>query len=212
MDPIQRLRDVKLVVIDGNGIYRIFKPAHENEAGYEFNFMGWSSESPESNMTIQLSDRRGLLYFENGLWIFRVWDYTPGPGPEDFAFGYEDLGRAVDAALNFYEGEPTPVGDWLVPLHRHPYLEIDAVQHCVSLAKLIPENAFDDLKKEHSAGFPAENNAKSSADWVILERPQAMMRLQFIECSHRMDARRTLFLRRDASEAYVVTPDDGTSA
>src|SRR3982751_1166845 len=105
MNPIQRLRDVKLVVIGGNGIYRIFKPAHENEAGDEFNFMGWSSESPEVNTTIRLSDRRGLLYFENNLWIFRVWDATPGPGPDDFAYGYEDLDRAVDAVLDYYFGE-----------------------------------------------------------------------------------------------------------
>ncbi|MBI1257647.1 MAG: hypothetical protein GC204_09265 [Chloroflexi bacterium] len=210
MDPIQRLRDVKLVVIGGNGIYRIFKPAPDSEVGYEFNFIGWSSDSPEVNSTIKLSDRRGLLYFENNLWVFRVWDATPGPGPEDFAYGYQDLDRVVDAVVNFYEGEPTSIGDWLVPLHRHPYLEIEAVRHSIGLAKVIPENGFNDLKNERTAKFHAENNAKLSTQWLILDRPQAIMRLQFIECRHVTDAKRTLFLRRDAGEAYLVTADEAT--
>jgi hypothetical protein len=211
MNPIQRLQDAKLVVISGNGIYRIFKPVQEHEVGDEFNFIGWSGDSPESNTTIKLSDRRGLLYLENDLWVFRVWDYTPGPGPDDFAYGYQELDHAVNAALNFYQGEPTSIGDWLVPLHRHPYLEIDTVRHMVGAAKTIPENAFGDLKKERLAKFSAENKANSAHGSLTVARPEAMMRLQFIECPSVTDARRTLFLRRDAEEAYVVSRDDETA-
>jgi len=212
MNPIQRLRDAKLVVIAGNGIYRIFKPAQEHEAADEFNFIGWSSDTPEINTTIKLSDRRGLLYFENELWIFRVWDTTPGPGPEDFAYGYQDLDQAVSAVLDFYEGASTPMGTWLVPLNRHPYLDIEAVRHVVGQAKTITQSAFYDLKEDRSAKFAAENPADTSQEWVTLERPRAMMRLQFINCPNRINVRRTLYLRRDAAEAYIVTPDDEPSA
>ena len=212
MNPIQRLRDTELVVISGNGIYRIFKPAHENEAGDDYNFVGWSSDSPEINTTIKLTDRRGLLYFENGLWIFRVWDHVPGPGPDDFAYGYEDLDRAVDAVLDYYQGEPTRIGVWWVPLHRHPYLDIDAVRHCVNEAKRLTVTAFHDLTQDRAAKFAAEDKSNSSGDEVTLARPQAVMRLQFIECPSLTHARRMLHLRRDAEEAYIVTPDDDTSA
>jgi hypothetical protein len=205
MNPIQRLRDVKLVVIGGNGIYRIFKPAHENGAGDEINFMGWSSESPEVNTTIKLSDRRGLLYFENNLWVFRVWDHIPGPGPDDFAYGYQDLNRAVDAALTFYEGEATQIGDWLVPLHRHPYLNVDAVRAVINDAKPIAEAVFNDLNKERSTQIAADDRRGHPGQMQAVT-PQALMRQQFIQCNPLNPAQATLFLRRDAEEAYLLTP------
>ena len=210
MNPIQRLQDVKLIVIGGNGIYRIFKPTHEDGASYEYNFFGWSSDTPEGNTTIKLSDRRGLLYFENNLWVFRVWDFTPGPGPDDFAYGCRDLDRAVDAALNFYQGEPTPIGDWLVPLHRHPYLDLEAVRIVINDAKPIAEAVFNELKKERSAQFTGDDR-RGHLGQMQSVTPQAIMRQQFIQCLPRISANLSLYLRRDAEEAYVVTADKSSS-
>jgi hypothetical protein len=165
---------------------------------------------PEVNTTIRLSDRRGLLYFENNLWIFRVWDHVPGPGPDDFAYGYRDLNRAVDAAFDFYEGKPTPIGDWLVPLHRHPYLNMDAVQVVIHDAKPIAEAVFNDLKQERSAQGTAHDHREHLGQMQAVT-PQALMRLQYIQCNPVNPAQAMLFLRRDAEAAYIVIPDEASS-
>lgn len=43
---------------------------------------------------------------EPGAWLFRVWDYAPGPGPGDFEREYESFDEAVSAVLDYYFGDP----------------------------------------------------------------------------------------------------------
>jgi hypothetical protein len=46
------------------------------------------------------------IYPREGRWIFEVWEYIPGPGPGDFQRFFDTLDEAIDAALDYYFGDP----------------------------------------------------------------------------------------------------------
>lgn len=47
------------------------------------------------------------LYPRDGKWIFRVWEFMPGPGPGDFLEEFVLISDAVNAVLDYYFGDPS---------------------------------------------------------------------------------------------------------
>ena len=74
----------------------------------------------EANITSYLS-------FQNGVWIFEVWNRIPEPNESDFHCIYSTREEAESAVSEFIYGEPTIIDEWIVPFHSHPKLTIEGV-------------------------------------------------------------------------------------
>ena len=56
---------------------------------------------------ILCSPPRSMLVQQENSWVFKVWEWTPGPGPGDFRTSYASISDAVDAILDYYFGDPS---------------------------------------------------------------------------------------------------------
>lgn len=121
------------------------------------------------------------------------WDYIPGPHYDDFWWQYKTQAEAFEAAYNYYFGSPTLIDDWLIPFHSHPELNVGQVK--VAIAKSVITNAKD------FEAAAQERRIRLGNDWVGW--PQAL-KWHFLTCSHQLDYKITLRLRRDMQEAFIV--------
>ena len=71
--------------------------------------------------------RASMLEEGSGGILFTCWEYSPGPGPNDFKVAFKTLDEALLAAWYFYFGEPVGVGEWRVPMHQHPHEQVSYV-------------------------------------------------------------------------------------
>ncbi|MBV6626549.1 MAG: hypothetical protein KI793_27040 [Rivularia sp. (in: Bacteria)] len=47
------------------------------------------------------------LFPKNYKWIFRIWEYMPGPGPGDFEEEFALIDDAIPVILDYYFGNPS---------------------------------------------------------------------------------------------------------
>lgn len=135
------------------------------------------------------------VYEENGLWIFRKWEYIPGPGYDDFEWSYTTLDQAVEAAYSYYFSSPTLIEDWIIPLHSHPELNAEHVTTSISNAGAIKAEDFTAIEKDRRLRFQ---------DGSGLHRWEQALKWHFLTCGHEFDNTITLRLRRDMQEAFIV--------
>ena len=140
------------------------------------------------------------LSFQNGVWIVEVWDCIPGPAESDFHCTYSTREEAENAVKMFLSGEPTLIGGWIVPLHRHPELTVEGVKNTIASAIHVSKETFDGI---------AERRKKRIEHyyWVHGWRKHMWERAyqsQFLAIAHQLDNSVMLQLRRDMQECYIT--------
>ena len=55
------------------------------------------------------------LYPKDGKWMFKIWEFVPGPGPGDFIEEFFSIVTAVDAIIDYYFGNRAKMNppEWL---------------------------------------------------------------------------------------------------
>jgi hypothetical protein len=135
----------------------------------------------------------GHLYPKDGFWVFEVWECVPGPAEDDFRCKFDLLENAVNAAINFFFGEPTIINGWIFPLHRHPEIQADLVEPAIKNAVKINENNFGKIVDEYREIFWEEPS------W------ETALRYKFLKILPLDESDVVLMLRRDLKESYVVS-------
>lgn len=136
------------------------------------------------------------IYFRAGQWGFHKVDHTGGIGPNDIDYPTATLDEAVSVLLNYYFGEPVAVGDWLIPIHKHPEWDLDAVQSAIDQAQQISPDKWIAIQREHKELY------------FQLARPTTFSDLfsyVFVTVSHVHKTDLRLHLRRDLRHAFVVS-------
>jgi hypothetical protein len=108
---IRRLRDAGLVISESEDHerYLMYRPTSvpgNRRVEYEREFL----YGPTLIEIAMLDAPLGSLSYLRGQaqpgWVFRVWEWAPGPGPGDFENLYPTLSAAVEAVLEYYFGDP----------------------------------------------------------------------------------------------------------
>src|SRR5690606_27077267 len=86
---------------------------------------------------------------ERGQWFYRQWRHAPLPGPDDIEFRTGDANTLVDAVVTRYQGALEPMGEWLVPLHRHPEWNPVLVREVVKNAEVVDAHRWDEIRARH---------------------------------------------------------------
>jgi hypothetical protein len=139
------------------------------------------------------------VYLHEGSWRFRHWTGMPGPGPEDFDCEFSTLEAAGKAAVAFYGGRPTPINEWLVPLHRHPAWSEQEVRD--ALARTSVQMSSVEFK------LMARLNVIRTLTRADLYTVQAVWQCTYIPCPHQSDPNLVLQLRRDLKDHYIVVAE-----
>lgn len=126
-------------------------------------------------------------------WDMSRWEYTPGPGPDDFFKTYATEDEVLAAALKYFAGEPTVIDGWLIPLHRYPDLDFDMVQQAIKAATNISDQELKYTVKERW------RKLDESGMWR--DNP---FQLQFLDIPHVTNSEIRLKLRRDSQEAFII--------
>jgi hypothetical protein len=219
MHSLQRLIDAGLTLelcapddpyLDGrfSSLYWIAKPATNPHSTHFFGDREIPIEDAVLNLGYLLPNSRALGHhpfwdwpLQTDAWVVWLWDYLPGPGPTDFVWSCASLNQAMSFVLDFYFGAPTIIGDWLVPLHRHPELMLPNVRDAIVRALPITGAAFQALTDEYRQRQPRSS-------WE--DRPWSkVFQTSFLTIPHQHDPTTTLFLRRDLQEALTVSTQAG---
>ena len=235
---IQRLRDAGLYVFP------------ETNASIQYEIAGTHSERgwfSTDLMAKSIRSQTAVDYWSDEWpWLFRHWEFMPGPGPDDFDCEFPTVEQAVEAVLAFYFGQPRGIEGWICPLHAHPELSEDRVRAALGYAQVITEQQFEAIQAERGAAYmrELEESARPFKEWwravtalraddlagkdslKVLEmicqmeqagtlpprpRPEpwssyeAALRTQFLPIHHEADTSKTLCLRRDLLEGYIVS-------
>lgn len=138
------------------------------------------------------------IQHDGDMWVFSVWDLVPGPGQHDFICRFGDIEDAVAAVLAYEMGGPTLLGPWCIPLHRHPELRLEQVRWALANAVAVSHESFAGIaERRHERIFGNLMFGRDRWEWAIQS--------QFLAIPHISDRSRTLRLRRDAQECYIVT-------
>lgn len=135
--------------------------------------------------------------------LFSCWYYAPGPGKDDFLVTFGELDDALLAVWYFYFGEPVRLGEWHVPIHRHPYWSLGKIAYRIANAIHVTSRQFE-VTAELRRGDLLEFRSSAGGGPLSEDRYATALRSQFIACSSASPSSRTLMLRRDLEEAYVV--------
>jgi hypothetical protein len=189
MDVIRKLTDLGFYVkrSEGRTAYLIFDFRDEG-----------SPEELEADVIVEPPDIKiytGLFFRTLRLSIFRYdesWELylrgpIPGPGADSFSKEYFTNREALDAALNYFTGEPTLVDSWLVPFHKHPELNPDRVHQVIQSAKQVSAAEYETIEEERWSQNPISIQGT------------------FLDIPHQTDPSIILKLRRDEQEAFVVS-------
>jgi hypothetical protein len=174
-----------------------------------------------------------------------MWEYFPGPGPDDFRCDFTTLDEAVDAILNFHFGTQTIIDGWIFPFHRHPELQRERVSSLLHQAVMVTAEQFRQIEDEHNNRYwralevpdlPMKTWWDQASDFardelsgkddverirIICELENAgklpkrpprrsfshyewAMRTEFLPIQHSQDQTKSLRLRRDLEEIYVI--------
>jgi len=137
-------------------------------------------------------------------YLFRCWDYAPGPGKDDFSVEFGQLDDALLAVWYFYFGEPVHVNGWKVPMHQQPDWSLGKLAYRIANALHVSSNQFEALEESRRADFLTAFTTSSGNRLPSEGRYATALRSQFIACPSTSMDLRTLMLRRDLEEAYVV--------
>jgi hypothetical protein len=94
-------------------------------------------------------------------WNVRNWLFMPTSCVDDIFCSFSTIEQAVDAVLAYFFGEPTIIGEWSCPLHRHPELSIDGVHQALTNALVVTPTEFAVIECERKARFAAEVAART---------------------------------------------------
>ena len=190
MDIVQQLRDLGLFVYHSDNRYDIGKPGDQYSIQEITKFIETEDAIPVSMFV------KGQLVSigrqDDGGWGMGQRRYIPGPGPTDFEKHYASEDQVLDAALEYFIGEPTIVDGWVVPFHRHPELDKDQTLNAIHNATEITVSEFEYVQKLRFL-------ATSGDDFWS----RAFKRL-FLDFPHQTNEQLVLYLRRDAQEAFIV--------
>ncbi|WAC75689.1 hypothetical protein OU995_13750 [Roseateles sp. SL47] len=136
-------------------------------------------------------------------YVFHCWDCVPGPSSDDFEVTFPELDDALLAVWYFYFGESVQVNGWNVPMHRQPHWSLGKVAYRIANAVHVNCPQFKAIEESRAANSvvlssPVGGRPRSEGRYAIA------LRSQFIACPAASKDARTLVLRRDLEEAYVV--------
>lgn len=140
------------------------------------------------------------LSFQNGMWVFEIWNRIPEPDESDIHCTYSTYEEAARAVSAFLYGAPTIINGWIIPLHRHPELTIEGVKNAIASAMHISQDTF--------AGIAERRRQRiEHYYWVHGWRKHVWERTyqsQFLAIAHQSNKKVMLRLRRDMQECYTV--------
>jgi hypothetical protein len=136
-------------------------------------------------------------------YLFGCWDYVPGPGKDDFSVTFSDLDSALLAVWYFYFGEPVQVAGWKVPMHQQPSWSLGKLAYRIASAVHVNSIRFKAITESRDADLMAFVSSAGDRSRSGGRYAKAM-RSQFIACASASMDSRSLMLRRDLEEAYVV--------
>ncbi len=149
-----------------------------------------------------------VLQLEGGTWRFRRWEHAPGPGPDDVELVVPGFEEAVATVLRWYFGEPVRIGGWRIDAHKHPEWDVGKLERAVLGARPLPVSEWLRLQEEARATYVdllSANIPKWREGGGPPEFPwETVLPLMFIPVRHPDPPRRTLWLRRDLEEAFIV--------
>jgi hypothetical protein len=151
---------------------------------------------------LTLADLPCTVYQDGDRWTIEVWERVPGPDESDFRATFPTLDQALSAAHQFYFGQPTLIGDWNVPLHRHPELLQVPLEHVIAQAVNIAASDFARIREQRK-----QQMYGSFAPLILTQgttRWEKALQAQFLQIPHYVRKDILLCLRRDAQEAYIV--------
>jgi hypothetical protein len=111
--------------------------------------------------------------------LFSCWDSAPGPGKDDFLVSFVELDDALLAVWYFYFGEPVRLGEWLVPIHRHPYWSLGKLAYRIANAIHVTSRQFETTEEQRQGdllGFGSSAGGRPLSE----DRYATALRSQFI--------------------------------
>lgn len=137
------------------------------------------------------------LFPKDGLWVFEYWQCIPGPCYDDFRCEVTSFELALIAIRDFYFGEPTIIGGWQIPFHKHPEITETEAVRAIKQAININHTSFEGIaerrrKRTHGNRLLGSNRW----DWAL--------KYQFIPIERQDNKMIILQMRRDAQEAYII--------
>jgi len=153
-------------------------------------------------------NRHSILAESSEGFLFSCWDCAPGPGKGDFLATFSELDEALLAVWYFYFGEPVRVGEWHVSIHRHPNWSLGKLAYRIANAIHITSRQFEVTAEQRRGDLIAVGSSAAGRS-LSEDRYAKALGSQFIACSSASLSSRTLMLRRDLEEAYVVDSQQG---
>jgi hypothetical protein len=142
---------------------------------------------------------------QHNVWVFEVWDCTPGPGEDDFICSYASHEEVIKAVAAYLYGEPTVIDGWMFPLHRHPELHREGIQYALAHAVNINQSDFEGIaerRRERIERYYWLRKRGTSSIW------EKALQYQFLSIVHCTYPSILLRLRRDMQETYIVHLED----
>ncbi|MFZ6679146.1 hypothetical protein [Undibacterium sp. Tian12W] len=146
------------------------------------------SKSGDATISLKITDSR----FNLGR-----WDYTPGPGENDFSIDIDTLDEATLIIWNYFLAQPTTIAGWNIDLHRYPYWSLAQMQYRLTNLVHVTEEQFEAIKDERQKRFD-----RTSLEY--LSRNDIAEKMQFIDCGKNLASGEKLKIRRDMQEAYAI--------
>lgn len=136
-----------------------------------------------------------IIFYQDGNWVFRKWDWVPGPGYDDIDFRNENLEVILNVAIEYYFGEPILIDNWILPLHKHPEWSATRLPVVIESAKRITVTEWDVIRAPYT-----------QRRWQL--HPQGTL-VEIFAClfnpiTNSQYPDLTLYLRRDLAEAFIV--------
>jgi hypothetical protein len=189
-------------------LYWIAKPTANPKSTHFFGEQSIPIEDVVLNLGYLLPNSRALGDYpfwdwpvQTDAWVLWLWDYLPGPGPTDFVSSCTSLNQAMKIILDFYFGAPTIIDGWVVPLQRHPQLVQSSVREAIQRAVPRTDSAFQALVDEYRQRHP--RSTWRDRLWATV------FQISFLTIPHQHDPAKTLFLRRDLQEAFMIAAPAG---
>lgn len=140
-------------------------------------------------------------------WLFHYARSIPGPGPDDFEWGFSTPEEIIPFTQQFFLGQPVSLEEWLIPLHRHPEWNMERVRHSIAHALPLSEEAWH---QTFSQALADRHRLFRESDHCQTRRPREVKWEEWFAClfvaiEHDNPLHEeTLYLRRDLEQAFLV--------
>lgn len=172
------------------------RPGSISVDGEEINIISYPRDG-RSGEDLFIEDP-GFVEVVDDQWRFRNDPPAIFGGINPFAVRHptESLDSAIDVAWNYYFGDPVVLDGWIIPIHRHPAWDIDAIRAAWKRQRVLTVQEWNERLNEDLAALQRHNR---SADPEPNVNPFAFLELKPVQ-----PQRFAMYLRMDCGDVWRV--------